>query len=142
MAELSYIFTVSDTDEDVWEPALAVGQLFMGGVNALGSLVLKVPTGLDDITGDWVKVDTARYAVFVGAALRRRGSTGHREFMSLLDGLLPVMIMLADRSGIEITGASPAERAYLEWARDRDRVLRGHIVEQQDGGVHFWGDEA
>ncbi|MER7840506.1 DUF6086 family protein [Streptomyces sp. NPDC096040] len=85
----SYIFTVTDTDEDVWEPALAVGQLFMGGVNALGSLVLKVPTGLDDVSGDWVQTDTRLYGEFVTAALRRRASTGHMEMIKLLDGVLP-----------------------------------------------------
>ncbi|WP_159039731.1 DUF6086 family protein [Streptomyces sp. TP-A0356] len=130
---------MSDTDEDVWEPALAVGQLFMGGANALSSLVLKVPSGLDDISGDWVKIDTSQYGAFVEAALRKRGSASHPELMSLMDGLLPVMIMLADRSGVGITASTPAERAYLEWARDRDRVLHGHIVEQRDGSVHVWG---
>jgi hypothetical protein len=49
---MSYISTVTDTDEDVREPALAVGQPFMGGVNALGSLVLKTPAGLDGAYGD------------------------------------------------------------------------------------------
>lgn len=136
---MSYIFTVSDTDEDVWEPALAVGQLFMGAADALSSLVLKVPSGLDDVSGDWVKIDTSQYAAFVEAALKKRGSASHPELMSLMDGLLPVMIMLADRSGAGITAHTPAERAYLEWARDKDRVLREHIVEQRDGSVHFWG---
>ena len=132
---MSYIFTIADTDEDVWEPALAVGQLFMGGVDALGSLILRVPSGLDDVSGDWVMVDTGAYGEFVHAALHRRGRATHSEFLTMLDGLLPVMIMLADRAGIELTPTTPTERVYLEWARDQDRVLHGHVWENHDGSV-------
>ena len=135
---MSYVFTVAETDDDVWEPALAVGQLFMGGVEALGSLVLRTPSGLDDVSGDWVMVDTVAYGAFVEAALKRRGGTTHSEFITMLDGLLPVMIMLADRAGVEITPTTLAERAYLEWARDEDRVLGGHVRENRDGSVGVW----
>ncbi|MBG0852437.1 hypothetical protein I2W78_11475 [Streptomyces spinoverrucosus] len=139
---MSYIFTVSDTDEDFWQPALAVGQLFMGGVNALGTLIIKVPTGLDDITGDRVKIDTALYGEFVTAALRRRGRTTHSELMKLMDGLLPVMVMLADKSGAKVTASTLAERAYLEWARDEDRVVKGHVSENRHGTVSVWKSRA
>ncbi|MGW7423440.1 DUF6086 family protein [Streptomyces sp. NPDC054813] len=132
---MSYIFTVTDTDEDVWEPALAVGQLFMGGVDALSSRILKVPSGLHDIPGDWVQMDTRLYGEFVTAALRRRGRTGHPEMIKLMDGLLPVMIMLADKSGAVVTASTPTERVYVDWARDQDRVLQGHVVEMGDGTV-------
>ncbi|MER5522030.1 DUF6086 family protein [Streptomyces sp. NPDC002763] len=132
---MSYIFTVTETDEDVWEPALAVGQLFMGGVDALSSRILKTPSGLHDVTGDWVQMDTRLYGEFVTAALRRRGRTGHPEMIKLMDGLLPVMVMLADKSGATVTASTPTERVYLEWARDEDRVLQGHVVEMGDGTV-------
>jgi hypothetical protein len=55
--------------------------------------------------------------------------------MTMLDGLLPLLIELADRVGIEIPATTVAERAYLEWARDEDRVLHGHIVQNWDGSV-------
>ncbi|MEU8587926.1 DUF6086 family protein [Streptomyces sp. NPDC048664] len=139
MAELSYIFTVRDSDENVWEPALAVGQLFMGAVDALSSRILKLPSGLDDVSGDWVLIDVAQYGAFVEAALKRRVAISHTEFMSLLDGVLPVMIMLADKCGAGVVADTPAQRGYLEWARDEDRVLHGHLVEQRDGSVYFWG---
>ncbi|MFE2938847.1 DUF6086 family protein [Streptomyces sp. NPDC059255] len=139
---MSYIFTVTDTDEDVWEPALAVGQLFMGGVDALGKRILRVPTGLDDVSGDWVMVDPEAYGEFVTRALQRRGRSFHRDMIKLMDGVLPLMIALADRLGVEIPAGSLAELAYLEWARDEDRVLLGHVWENRNGTVSVGGTGA
>ncbi|MFF3938839.1 DUF6086 family protein [Streptomyces phaeofaciens] len=132
---MSYIFTVRETDDDIWEPALAVGQLFMGGVEALSGRILRMPSGLDDISGDWVMVDPVAYGAFVDAALKCRGRTGHSEFITLLDGLMPVMIMLADKAGAPVTPTTHVERAYLEWAGDEDRVLCGHVWGKRDGSV-------
>ncbi|GGY94068.1 DUF6086 family protein [Streptomyces poonensis] len=136
---MSYIFTITETDEDVWEPALAVGQLFMGGVDALGQRILRVPTGLDDVSGDWVKVDPQLYGEFVTLALQRRGRSTHWEMIQLMDGVLPLMITLADKLGVEIPAGSLAEQAYLEWARDEDRVLSGHVWGNRDGTVSSEG---
>ncbi|MFJ8001142.1 DUF6086 family protein [Streptomyces sp. NPDC096310] len=136
---MSYIFTVTETDEDVWEPALAVGQLFMGGVDALGRRILRVETGLDDVSGDWVKIDPQAYGEFVTLALQRRGRSTHVGMMQLMDGLLPLMVALADRLRVEIPAGSLAERAYLEWARDEERVLLGHVVQNFDGTLSIWG---
>ncbi|WP_159106876.1 DUF6086 family protein [Streptomyces rishiriensis] len=135
---MSYIFTVSETDEDVWEPALAIGQLFMGGVNALSSLIMEMPSGLHDVSGDWVKIDADLYGAFVNAVLKERGVVTHPELVMLMDGLLPLMVMLADKVGVEITAATLPERVCLEWARDKDRVLQGHAWDNLDGTVTVW----
>lgn len=135
---MSYIFTVTDTDEDVWEPALSIGKLFMGGVDALGKRVLQVQTGLDDVSGDWVKVDPQVYGEFVTLALQRRGGSTRMEMIQLMDGVLPLMIALADKLGVAVPAGSLVERAYLEWARDEDRVLVGHLWGNRDGTVSVW----
>ncbi|MFD6529860.1 DUF6086 family protein [Streptomyces sp. NPDC060184] len=136
---MSYIFTVTATDEDVWEPSLAIGQLFMGGADALGNRVLRVPTGLEDVSGDWVKVDPSAYQEFVTLALQRRGRSTNWELIQLMDGVLPLMIALADRLGVDLPAGSLAERVYLEWARDEDRVMLGHVWDNRDGTVSVWG---
>ncbi|MFE4952556.1 DUF6086 family protein [Streptomyces sp. NPDC056653] len=79
------VFT--DTGEDVWEPSLTIGELFVGGVDALGNRNLRVPTGLDDVSGDWVKVDPQLYGEFVTLTLQRRGRSTHWDMIQLMGGL-------------------------------------------------------
>ncbi|MFI0237537.1 DUF6086 family protein [Streptomyces sp. NPDC016845] len=136
---MSYIFTVDATDEDVWEPSLDIGKLFMGGVEALGKRVLRVPMGLDDVSGDWVKVEPQQYGQFVTLALRRRAETRHWDMVQLMDGVLPLMVALADRIGITVSTRSQVEEAYLAWARDEDRNLLGHVWARHDGTVAVRG---
>ncbi|MFF8973252.1 hypothetical protein [Streptomyces sp. NPDC014995] len=36
---MSHVFTIRDTDEDVWEPSIGLGRLFLGRVDTLGERV-------------------------------------------------------------------------------------------------------
>ncbi|MEU6216904.1 DUF6086 family protein [Streptomyces sp. NPDC047022] len=112
---VGYEFTVrGDDDEWVWAPSLRTGHVFMGAATALAR-VLDVPCGLAEGAVNWVKVDPVPYAAFVETALevRDRASTGELSF--LLDGVVPLMIMLADNVGVRLDADTEEKRAYVEW---------------------------
>ncbi|MFJ3302822.1 DUF6086 family protein [Streptomyces sp. NPDC086549] len=122
---VGYEFTSrEDDDEWVWWPGAMTGELFMGAATTLGS-VLNMPTGLQEVPINWVKVDPGPYAAFVDAALDLKCDRPHGELGCLLGGVVPLMIMLADNVGVRLNADTQEKRSYVEWARNQPFGQRG-----------------
>ncbi|ANP49506.1 hypothetical protein AVL59_07715 [Streptomyces griseochromogenes] len=122
---MGYEFTVRENDDEwVWAPGAMTGGLFMGAATALGS-VLNMPTGLREVPFNWVKIDPGPYAAFVDTALEMRCERPHGELGSLLGGVVPLMIMLADNAGVRLTVDTEEKHSYVEWVRIQPFGERG-----------------
>ncbi|CCB74094.1 MULTISPECIES: DUF6086 family protein [Streptomycetaceae] len=112
---MSYYFEVGD--ETVWNPASRVGELYVGMLEAAAA-VLKVPSGLTP-GADESYIDMPVFEVLVQKMLAYRIEVGHPAMSIMLDGILPLSIMLVEKGGGTLAVTTEQERRYLTEARDK-----------------------
>jgi hypothetical protein len=95
---VSYSFEVGD--DMVWDPALRVGKLFLGQVQAAAP-VLGLPSGLAPQRDGTCQVDPAVYAAFVAELQVTHLRSRHPEMLQLTKGLLIVAVGLLLRVGLK-----------------------------------------
>ncbi|MEU8538881.1 DUF6086 family protein [Streptomyces sp. NPDC048717] len=111
---MSYTFDVGD--DTLWGPVNSVARIFMGTVKSI-STEYRVPSGIGDDLMGMVEIDPVEFASFVQRVLAERAKSLHLYKDMLLDGVLPLLIALADRGGMGVEGRTPEENAYLERVR-------------------------
>ncbi|MFJ7961644.1 DUF6086 family protein [Streptomyces sp. NPDC096319] len=113
---MSYTFDIGD--DTLWGPANSVARIFLGMVRTL-SEEYQVPSGVGDDLMGMVEIDPVEFAAFVQRVLTERANSLHMYKDMMLDGVLPILIAMADRGRLGIVGGTPEERAYLEGVRVR-----------------------
>ncbi|MFH8725727.1 DUF6086 family protein [Streptomyces termitum] len=113
---MSYTFDVGD--DTLWGPANSVARIFLGTVKTLSD-EYRVPSGVGDDLMGMVEIDPVEFAAFVQRVLKERAASLHPYKNMLLDGVLPILIALADRGRMGVTGRTPEEHAYLAGVRAR-----------------------
>ncbi|MEV4874848.1 DUF6086 family protein [Streptomyces cyaneofuscatus] len=114
---MSYTFDIGD--DTIWAPANSVARIFLGTVKTL-SEEYHVPSGFGDDLMGMVEIDPTDFAEFVQRVLAERARSLHLYKSMMLDGILPILITLATRGRMAVTGRSPEESAYLEEVRSRE----------------------
>ncbi|MFJ8620879.1 DUF6086 family protein [Streptomyces clavifer] len=113
---MSYTFDIGD--ETIWGPVNSVAHIFLGTVKTF-SEEYGVPSGFGDDLMGMVEINPNEFAVFVQRVLAERAQSLHLYKSMMLDGVLPILVALADRGRLEVAGRSPEENAYLEEVRAR-----------------------
>ncbi|MEC3919953.1 DUF6086 family protein [Nocardia sp. CDC160] len=114
-AAMSMYFETEDTD--LWNPGNWTGRMFVSMAECI-SQSLQTPTGLHvrELDPDTVDVDAAQFRAFTEALRNAYVTTGNSTYRSLIDGVLAVAIVIADRAGVPVD-IHPME----QWGMD-DRV--------------------
>lgn len=113
---MSYTFDVGD--DTLWGPANSVARIFLGTVKTLAE-EYRVPSGVGDDLMGMVEIEPGEFAAFVQRVLAERAASLHRYKNMMLDGILPILIAMADRGGMGVSARTPEESAYLEEVRAR-----------------------
>lgn len=113
---MSYTFDVGD--DTIWGPANSVARIFMGIVKTLSD-EYRIPSGLGEDFMGMVEINPVEFAGFAQRVLAERAQSLHMYKSMMLDGILPILIAMADRGGMAIAGRTPEESAYLEGVRAR-----------------------
>lgn len=113
---MSYTFDIGD--DTIWGPANSVARIFIGTVKALSD-EYRIPSGVGDDLMGMVEIDPITFSGFVQRVLAERAMSLHLYKDMMLDGVLPILIAMADRGRLGIVGGTPEERAYLEEVRAR-----------------------
>ncbi|MFJ8646177.1 DUF6086 family protein [Streptomyces sp. NPDC093546] len=113
---MSYTFDIGD--DTIWGPANSVARIFLGTVKTL-SEEYRVPSGVGDDLMGMVEIDPGEFAAFVQRVLAERAQSLHMYKSMMLDGILPILIAMADRGNLGITARTPEESGYLEEVRAR-----------------------
>ncbi|MFE4540046.1 DUF6086 family protein [Streptomyces scopuliridis] len=113
---MSYTFDIGD--DTIWGPANSVARVFLGTVRTL-SEEYRVPSGFGDDLMGMVEIDPVAFAAFVQRVLAERAQSLHMYKSMMLDGILPILIAMADRGKLGVTARTPEENAYLEEVRAR-----------------------
>ncbi|MGY0004356.1 DUF6086 family protein [Micromonospora sp. I033] len=93
---MSYPFQTAEAP--VWDPALRVGQLYLGQAELVAGLV-EVPSGLVPRRNGTCDLDPERFATFVEHLWRFYNGGRHAALSHLLRGVLVVSLVLLERAG-------------------------------------------
>ncbi|MEU6205844.1 DUF6086 family protein [Micromonospora musae] len=93
---MSYTFRAAGTP--IWDPALRVGQLYLGQAEAVAGL-LEVPSGLTPRLDGRCDLDPDEFATFVQHLLRFYNRGRHAALSQMLRGVVLVSLVLLDRAG-------------------------------------------
>ncbi|EME97306.1 hypothetical protein J7W19_09550 [Streptomyces mobaraensis NBRC 13819 = DSM 40847] len=107
---MSYLFDVGD--ETVWMPDLRLGALYAGMAETVGT-ALECPTGLIAIPGELYQIDVPAFEDFVRTVLAYREQRQDDLVDRLLDGVLPISVLMLERCGVSVEGRTERERRYL-----------------------------
>ncbi|MFE7569545.1 DUF6086 family protein [Streptomyces sp. NPDC057539] len=113
---MSYTFDISD--ETIWGPANSAARIFLGTVKTL-SEEYRVPSGFGDDLMGMVEIDPLEFADFVQRVLAERAQSLHLYKSMMLDGIVPILIAMADRGKLGVCARTPEESVYLEEVRAR-----------------------
>jgi hypothetical protein len=113
---MSYTFDVGD--DTIWGPANSVAHIFMGIVKTLSD-EYRAPSGLGEDLMGMVEINPTEFSEFVQRVLAERAKSLHMYKNMMLDGILPLLIAMADRGAMGIVGRTPEESEYLEEVRAR-----------------------
>ncbi|MCX5227766.1 DUF6086 family protein [Streptomyces sp. NPDC006553] len=113
---MSYTFDIGD--DTIWGPANSVARIFLGTVRTLAE-EYRIPSGVGDDLMGMVEIDPVAFPEFVQRVLTERANSLHMYKDMMLDGVLPILIAMADRGRLGVVGGTPEERAYLEGVRAR-----------------------
>ncbi|MER8072134.1 DUF6086 family protein [Streptomyces sp. NPDC094034] len=113
---MSYTFDIGD--DTIWGPANSVARIFLGTVRTL-SEEYRIPSGVGDDLMGMVEIDPAAFPAFVQRVLTERAQSLHMYKSMMLDGILPILIAMADRGKLGLSARTPEEGAYLEEVRAR-----------------------
>ncbi|MGI5337786.1 DUF6086 family protein [Streptomyces sp. CA-181903] len=107
---MSYLFDVGD--KTIWMPHLRLGALYSGMAEAVGAALGRA-TGLIAIPGELYRIDVPAFELFVKRAMAYRTEYEDDLVHRLLDGVLPISLVLLERCGIPFRGRTERERRYL-----------------------------
>ncbi|WP_019900862.1 DUF6086 family protein [Salinispora arenicola] len=93
---MSYSFQTDSTT--LWDPALRVGQLYLGQAEVAARLV-EVPSGLTPRRDGYCDLDPKEFATFVERLLRFYNRGRHATLSHLLRGILLISLVLLKRAG-------------------------------------------
>jgi uncharacterized protein DUF6086 len=113
---MTYTFDVGD--DTIWGPANSVARIFMGIVKTLSD-EYGVPSGLGEDLMGMVEINPVEFSGLVQRVLAERAKSLHMYKSMMLDGILPILIAMADRGAMGVAGRTPEESEYLEEVRAR-----------------------
>ncbi|WP_155368449.1 DUF6086 family protein [Catellatospora vulcania] len=96
---MSQYFSIGD--QDLWNPASRVGQLFYRTAGVMAQLV-DTPHGLHDTEQDEYQVDPVQFMAFVDALARCHLSSTHTALRTLISGFLATAVVLTERAGLAV----------------------------------------
>jgi hypothetical protein len=109
---MSYVFEIDG--ETVWSPALRVGEIYVGFVRVLEE-TLGSPAGLEPISSDMVRIDSARFRAFVRQLVETSATNAVLE--SELETVIALSWVMLERGGSTLTtdelGLAILERVKL-----------------------------
>ncbi|MEV6423965.1 DUF6086 family protein [Streptomyces sp. NPDC051662] len=103
---MSYTFDIGD--DTIWGPANSVAHIFLGTVKTL-SEEYRLPSGVGDDLMGMVEIDPVEFTAFVQRVLAERAQSLHLYKSMMLDGILPLLIAMADRGKLGLCARSPEE---------------------------------
>jgi hypothetical protein len=113
---MSYVFDVGD--DEVWSPALRVGDLYVRFLGEIADM-LGMPTGLTAVASDYYKIDIDVYGALVHEILAFYLASPHPVRRRLIEGVLVPSVMVLDRAGRPISPHTDEEREIIASARER-----------------------
>ncbi|MEU4369406.1 DUF6086 family protein [Micromonospora chersina] len=93
---MSYTFRAAGTP--IWDPALRVGELYLGQAEAVAAL-LEVPSGLTPRQDGRCDLEPEEFGTFVQHLLRFYNRGHHAALSHLLRGVVLVSLVLLNRAG-------------------------------------------
>ncbi|WP_395508517.1 DUF6086 family protein [Streptomyces racemochromogenes] len=110
-------------DRTLWNPSNGASRLFTNQVS-LYEAELGLPSGIGPMQADECRIDPLVFSAFVDALLAWHRGTRHAVVVSLSEGFVATVLVLADRAGVQVTWppAAPAE-AWAAALRQKSREL-------------------
>ncbi|RCV51451.1 DUF6086 family protein [Marinitenerispora sediminis] len=106
----------------LWNPSNTVARVFLGQARTLAPVVGR-RSGLGDIVEDECEVDLTEFAGLVAAVLELYRRSPHPLLRALLDGFVPVALVLLERGGGTALGSVDGAAAWAEPVRAAARSM-------------------
>jgi hypothetical protein len=88
-------------EQTLWNPSNGAAGLFLRQVSVFEA-ELGLPSGLGQMRDDECQIDPAALKTFVEALLEQHLRTSHTVVITLSEGFIATMLVLAERAGIEL----------------------------------------
>src|SRR4051812_2224146 len=95
---VSQYFDDATTGQTLWNPATDVARLFFRMTEALVPVADR-PSGVVDLETDEYAIDSAAFAMFVDALVKRYLASNHTILKGMLAGYLAPAVVMVERSG-------------------------------------------
>ncbi|MFJ8210631.1 DUF6086 family protein [Streptomyces sp. NPDC096033] len=102
-------------------PSNGASRLFASQVS-LYEAELGLPSGIGPMRADECRIDPLAFSGFVEALLAWHGATRHAVVVSLSEGFVATVLVLADRAGVQVTW--PPTASAETWAGALQRKSR------------------
>ncbi|MFJ2649663.1 DUF6086 family protein [Streptomyces sp. NPDC087420] len=116
---MSCFFSVDGVD--VWNPSNRVARLFTGQAEVAAD-VYGVGSGLGGIVDDECEVDREIFSQFIDTLVAKHRESNNQVLRVLLEGVIPVGLVLLDRAGETMDGMDAEAIAY--WRERRITLSR------------------
>ncbi|MFB7761752.1 DUF6086 family protein [Streptomyces xiamenensis] len=116
---MSCYFQTQDTD--LWNPSNSVARIFVGQVLTLSD-EMAIESGVGEIIEDECEIDGDAFPAFLHALLLRHGNSNNQALRSLLEGVLAVGLVIAERAGWDMPSASTVDNSF--WEEKRVQLAR------------------
>ncbi|MFF8638914.1 DUF6086 family protein [Streptomyces pilosus] len=91
-------------DETLWNPSNATSRMFQRQV-AVFEAELELPSGIGPMENDECQISPEALGTFVNALLAKHRRTSHAIWLALSEGFTATVLVLAERSGINVDWA-------------------------------------
>jgi hypothetical protein len=108
-------YNVQVDGRTIWDPALRIGQMYLGLV-AGASAAIQTPSGLVPDIDDTCEIDIKIFEVFVERLRDWYFSTHHPVQHQLMRGVLQASLVVLERGGAPAVAKNAVEAAFFEEA--------------------------
>ncbi|MEU6220824.1 DUF6086 family protein [Streptomyces sp. NPDC047022] len=98
-------------EQTLWNPSNGAARLFLRQVSVFEA-ELGLPSGIGQMRDDECQIDAAVLKTFVEALLEQHLRTSHAVMIALSESFVAIMLILAERAGIDLAWLAGSPVAY------------------------------
>ncbi|XVJ76703.1 DUF6086 family protein [Streptomyces sp. JH002] len=105
----------------LWNPSNSAARIFVGHVLTLSN-EMAIDSGVGEIIEDECEIDENAFSAFLHTLLLKHGNSNNQALRSLLEGVLAIGLVIAERAGWDMPGVSTGDNSF--WEEKRAQLAR------------------